>query len=68
MRSCMLSSVGVLEVLHCILVESPEALNAIKEGHIQSIITFLDKHGCNHKVKYSSFFCTIFYSIIVPVC
>ncbi|KAG7228617.1 hypothetical protein INR49_013303 [Caranx melampygus] len=44
------ASSGVLEVLHCILVESPEALNAIKEGHIQSIISFLDKHGCNHKV------------------
>ncbi|XP_040906318.1 ryanodine receptor 2 [Toxotes jaculatrix] len=44
------ASSGVLEVLHCILVESPEALNAIKEGHIHSIISFLDKHGCNHKV------------------
>ncbi|XP_071061794.1 ryanodine receptor 2 isoform X1 [Pseudochaenichthys georgianus] len=44
------ASCGVLEVLHCVLVESPEALNAIKEGHIQSIISFLDKHGCNHKV------------------
>ncbi|CAB1444212.1 unnamed protein product, partial [Pleuronectes platessa] len=43
---------GVLEVLHCILVESPEALNVIKEGHIQSIISFLDKHGCNHKVAF----------------
>ncbi|XP_054654360.1 ryanodine receptor 2 isoform X4 [Dunckerocampus dactyliophorus] len=44
------ASSGVLEVLHCVLVESPEALNAIKEGHIRSIISFLDKHGCNHKV------------------
>ncbi|XP_071336383.1 ryanodine receptor 2 isoform X3 [Trachinotus anak] len=44
------ASSGVLEVLHCILVESPEALNVIKEGHIHSIISFLDKHGCNHKV------------------
>nr|XP_057915111.1 ryanodine receptor 2 isoform X2 [Doryrhamphus excisus] len=44
------ASCGVLEVLHCVLVESPEALNAVKEGHIQSIISFLDKHGCNHKV------------------
>ncbi|XP_077437450.1 ryanodine receptor 2-like [Vanacampus margaritifer] len=44
------ASSGVLEVLHCVLVESPEALNVIKEGHIQSIITFLDKQGCNHKV------------------
>uniref|UniRef100_A0A3Q3W2P9 Uncharacterized protein n=1 Tax=Mola mola TaxID=94237 RepID=A0A3Q3W2P9_MOLML len=44
------ASAGVLEVLHCVLVESPEALNVIKEGHIHSIISFLDKHGCNHKV------------------
>ncbi|KAF7253817.1 Ryanodine receptor 2 [Varanus komodoensis] len=41
---------GILEVLHCILVESPEALNIIKEGHIKSIICLLDKHGRNHKV------------------
>lgn len=45
-----MACVGVLEVLHCVLVESPQALNAIKEGHIQSIIAFLDKHGRNHKV------------------
>ncbi|XP_062422699.1 ryanodine receptor 2 [Pungitius pungitius] len=44
------ASHGVLEVLHCVLVESPEALNVIKEGHILSIISFLDTHGCNHKV------------------
>ncbi|XP_078017038.1 ryanodine receptor 2 [Epinephelus lanceolatus] len=44
------ASRGVLEVLHCVLVESPEAINVIKEGHIRSIISFLDKHGCNHKV------------------
>ncbi|CAJ1067174.1 ryanodine receptor 2 [Xyrichtys novacula] len=44
------ASSGVLEVLQCVLVESPEALNVIKEGHIHSIISFLDKHGCNHKV------------------
>lgn len=33
------------------LVESPEALNIIKEGHIKSIISLLDKHGRNHKVS-----------------
>ncbi|XP_022619295.1 ryanodine receptor 2-like isoform X4 [Seriola dumerili] len=44
------ASSGVLEVLHCILLESPEALNVIKEGHIHSLISFLDKHGCNNKV------------------
>ncbi|OBS71112.1 hypothetical protein A6R68_00347, partial [Neotoma lepida] len=40
---------GILEVLHCILIESPEALNLIAEGHIKSIISLLDKHGRNHK-------------------
>ncbi|KAM6461143.1 ryanodine receptor 3 [Liasis olivaceus] len=44
------SSSGILEVLHCILIESPEALNLIDEGHIKSIISLLDKHGRNHKV------------------
>ncbi|NXX75670.1 RYR2 protein, partial [Urocolius indicus] len=44
------ASSGILEVLHCVLVESPEALNIIKEGHIKSIICLLDKHGRNHKV------------------
>ena len=37
-------------MLHCVLVESPEALNIIKEGHIKSIISLLDKHGRNYKV------------------
>jgi len=46
---------GILEVLHCVLVESPEALNVIKESHIKSIISLLDKHGRNHKVMYSMF-------------
>lgn len=32
------------------LVESPEALNIIKEGHVKSIISLLDKYGRNHKV------------------
>lgn len=50
---------GILEVLHCVLVESPEALNIIKEGHIKSIISLLDKHGRNHKVLlYSA--CTLY--------
>ncbi|XP_058254474.1 ryanodine receptor 2 isoform X2 [Hemibagrus wyckioides] len=44
------ASTGILEVLHCVLMESPEALNFIKEGHIRSIITLLDKHGRNHKI------------------
>lgn len=52
MSDCMLSCTGVLEVLQCVLVESPEALNAIKEGHIHSIISFLEMHGCNPKVAF----------------
>uniref|UniRef100_A0A8C8ECH2 Ryanodine receptor 3 n=1 Tax=Otus sunia TaxID=257818 RepID=A0A8C8ECH2_9STRI len=44
------SSSGILEVLHCILIESPEALNIIAEEHIKSIISLLDKHGRNYKV------------------
>ncbi|XP_053365921.1 ryanodine receptor 2 [Clarias gariepinus] len=44
------ASTGILEVLHCVLTESPEALSFIKEGHIRSIITLLDKHGRNHKI------------------
>lgn len=51
LMSELLSCSGVLEVLHCVLVESPEALNVVREGHIRSIISFLDTHGCNHKVK-----------------
>ncbi|KAB1263105.1 Ryanodine receptor 2 [Camelus dromedarius] len=35
--------------LYSVLVESPEVLNIIKEGHIKSIISLLDKHGRNHK-------------------
>uniref|UniRef100_A0AAR2IQQ6 Ryanodine receptor 2b (cardiac) n=1 Tax=Pygocentrus nattereri TaxID=42514 RepID=A0AAR2IQQ6_PYGNA len=44
------ASTGILEVLHCVLTESPEALNFIKEGHIRSIISLLDKHGRNPKI------------------
>jgi hypothetical protein len=42
---------GILEVLHCILIESPEALNIIQRTHIKSIISLLYKHGRNHKVS-----------------
>ncbi|KAK1792879.1 hypothetical protein P4O66_001586 [Electrophorus voltai] len=41
---------GILDVLHCVLVEGPEALNFIKERHIRTIISLLDKHGRDHKV------------------
>ncbi|XP_048224577.1 ryanodine receptor 1 isoform X2 [Perognathus longimembris pacificus] len=44
------ASSGILEVLYCVLIESPEVLNIIQENHIKSIISLLDKHGRNHKV------------------
>ncbi|XP_077336635.1 ryanodine receptor 1 isoform X4 [Lithobates pipiens] len=44
------ASSGILEVLYCVLIESPEVLNIIKKNHIKSIISLLDKHGRNHKV------------------
>uniref|UniRef100_A0AAR2LK81 Ryanodine receptor 3 n=1 Tax=Pygocentrus nattereri TaxID=42514 RepID=A0AAR2LK81_PYGNA len=44
------SSSGILEALHCILTESPEALNIIQKDHIKSIISLLYKHGRNHKI------------------
>ena len=44
---------GVLDVLHCVLVDSPEALNVIKEQHIRTIISLIDKHGRDPKVPSS---------------
>ena len=41
---------GVLDVLHCVLIDSPEALNMIKEKHIITIISLIDKHGRDPKV------------------
>lgn len=49
--SCCISMTGILEVLYCVLIESPEVLNIIQENHIKSIISLLDKHGRNHKVS-----------------
>lgn len=48
------SRAGILEVLYCVLIESPEVLNIIQENHIKSIISLLDKHGRNHKVRTNS--------------
>ena len=45
------ASKGVLKVLHCVLIDSPEALTMIKEPHIQNIISLLDKHGRDPKVS-----------------
>ncbi|KAJ8366776.1 hypothetical protein AAFF_G00342480 [Aldrovandia affinis] len=33
------ASSGILEVLYCVLIESPEVLNIIQENHIKSIIS-----------------------------
>ena len=44
------TTTGVLEVLQCVLVDSPEALNMIKERHIQGIISLLDRNGRDPKV------------------
>ncbi|XP_069170443.1 ryanodine receptor [Procambarus clarkii] len=36
---------GMLDVLHCVLIDSPEALNVMKEEHIKVIIALLEKYG-----------------------
>uniref|UniRef100_A0A673MWT3 Ryanodine receptor 3 n=1 Tax=Sinocyclocheilus rhinocerous TaxID=307959 RepID=A0A673MWT3_9TELE len=61
------SSSGILEVLHCILIESPEALNIIQRGHIKTIISLLYKHGRNHKVSLSPIVC-VFVCVFVFAC
>lgn len=42
---------GVLDVLHCVLIDSPEALNMIKEKHIITIISLIDRQGRDPKVR-----------------
>ncbi|RWS25625.1 ryanodine receptor-like protein, partial [Leptotrombidium deliense] len=41
---------GMLDVLQCVLTDSPEALNMMKENHIKVIISLLEKHGRDPKV------------------
>uniref|UniRef100_A0AAN0LPN8 Ryanodine receptor n=1 Tax=Polyphagotarsonemus latus TaxID=1204166 RepID=A0AAN0LPN8_9ACAR len=41
---------GMLDVLHCVLTDSPEALNMMKEDHIKVIISLLEKHGRDPKI------------------
>lgn len=41
---------GMLDVLHCVLVDSPEALNMLRESHIKVLISLLEKHGRDPKV------------------
>ena len=53
---------GVLDVLHCILIDSPEALNMVVEKHIVTIIALIDKHGRDSKVyRKHSFTCFFLY-------
>lgn len=40
----------MLDVLGCVLTDSPEALNMMKENHIKVIISLLEKHGRDPKV------------------
>ena len=40
----------MLDVLHCVLIDSPEALNMMKDTHIKVIISLLEKHGRDPKV------------------
>ncbi|KJH53389.1 RIH domain protein [Dictyocaulus viviparus] len=44
------SAEGILDVLYCVLTESPEALNMINECHISSVISLLEKVGRDPKV------------------
>lgn len=44
------SAEGVLDALHCVLTDSHEALNMIREEHIQTLIRLLDKQGRDPKV------------------
>jgi ryanodine receptor 2 len=40
----------MLDVLHCVLIDSPEALNMMRDEHIKVIISLLEKHGRDPKV------------------
>lgn len=59
---------GILEVLYCVLIESPEVLNIIQENHIKSIISLLDKHGRNHKVRTRKHLDKFYSSIVINTC
>lgn len=40
----------MLDVLHCVLIDSPEALNMMRDEHIKVIISLFEKHGRDPKV------------------
>lgn len=58
-------ALGMLDVLHCVLIDSPEALNMMKEEHIKVIISLLEKHGRDKKVKIQSAF-VFMLTVFVP--
>ena len=41
---------GMMDVLYCVLNDSPEALNMMQEEHIRVIISLLEKFGRDPKV------------------
>ena len=46
---------GMMDVLYCILNDSPEALNMMQEEHIRVIISLLEKFGRDPKVGLGKF-------------
>ncbi|KAH7933996.1 hypothetical protein HPB49_020196 [Dermacentor silvarum] len=59
---------GMLDVLHCVLIDSPEALNILKEDHIKVIISLLEKHGRDPKVEGAALFRRWYYEAMVDHC
>ena len=48
---------GMMDVLYCVLNDSPEALNMMQEEHIRVIISLLEKFGRDPKVKACAVIC-----------
>ena len=46
---------GMMDVLYCVLNDSPEALNMMQEEHIRVIISLLEKFGRDPKVGLGKF-------------
>ena len=49
----------MMDVLYCVLNDSPEALNMMQEEHIRVIISLLEKFGRDPKVSHSLYQDTI---------
>ena len=41
----------MLDVVHCLLAESPEVLCALTENHISEFVKLLHANGRDHKVR-----------------